>query len=96
MRKVIVLIIMNFFFLGFKINIHRTKDENALEIDFGAFDFGCEKPSLTSSIGNGMNFISKFMASKLSSGPECAKPLVDYLLSLNHRGEVSCFIWIDF
>ncbi|KAI5673924.1 hypothetical protein M9H77_14288 [Catharanthus roseus] len=64
-----------------------TKDENALEIDFGAFDFGCERPSLTSSIGNGMNFISKFMASKLSSGPECAKPLVDYLLSLNHRGE---------
>ncbi|KAK2664616.1 hypothetical protein Ddye_003190 [Dipteronia dyeriana] len=64
-----------------------AKDENALEIDFGAVDFTTPHLTLSSSIGNGMNYISKFMSSRLISSSDKAKPLVDYLLDLNHRGE---------
>ncbi|KAA8541495.1 hypothetical protein F0562_025458 [Nyssa sinensis] len=64
-----------------------AKDENALEVDFGAADLGTPHLTLSSSIGNGVNYISRFMASKLSGDCESAKPLLDYLLALNHRGE---------
>lgn len=68
--------------------IRRATDENALEIDFGAFDFSIPHLTLNSSIGNGLSYVSKFMTSKLSGVSENAKPLVDYLLALNHQGEV--------
>ncbi|KAF2290524.1 hypothetical protein GH714_014252 [Hevea brasiliensis] len=63
-----------------------AKDVNALEVDFGAFDFSVPRLTLSSSIGNGLNFVSKFVTSKLSGRLENAQPLVDYLLLLN-RGE---------
>ncbi|XP_047090368.1 sucrose synthase 7-like [Lolium rigidum] len=64
-----------------------AKDDNSLEIDFGALDLSTPHLTLPSSIGNGMQFVSKFMSSKLSDKPESMKPLLDYLLSLNYRGE---------
>ncbi|OAY60588.1 sucrose synthase 5 [Manihot esculenta] len=64
-----------------------AKDVNALEVDFGAFDFSAPRLTLSSSIGNGLNFVSKFVTSKLSGRLENAQPLVDYLLSLDHLGE---------
>ncbi|XP_034711925.1 sucrose synthase 7-like isoform X3 [Vitis riparia] len=62
-------------------------DENTLEIDFGAFDYSTPHLTLNSSIGNGLNYVSKFMTSKLSGTSENAKPLVEYLLAMNHQGE---------
>ncbi|KAL9170938.1 hypothetical protein ABFS82_04G178700 [Erythranthe guttata] len=64
-----------------------AKDENALEIDFGAFDAGTPKLSLPTSIGNGLGYISKFMTSMLGGKTESAKPLVNYLLTLERNGE---------
>ncbi|KAK6266996.1 hypothetical protein QUC31_017833 [Theobroma cacao] len=64
-----------------------SKDENALEVDFGAFDFSMPKLTMSSSIGNGLNFVSKFVTAKLSGRVENAQPLVDYLLSLEYQGE---------
>ncbi|KAG5247239.1 sucrose synthase [Salix suchowensis] len=64
-----------------------ANDANALEVDFGAFDFSVPHLTLSSSIGNGLGFVSKFVTSKLSGSLESAQPLVDYLLSLNHEGE---------
>lgn len=64
-----------------------ANDENALEIDFGAIDFSTPRLTLSSSIGNGLSYTSKFLTSKLSGSPGSAQPLVDYLLSLNHQGE---------
>ncbi|KAL2253888.1 UNVERIFIED_CONTAM: Sucrose synthase 6 [Sesamum indicum] len=64
-----------------------AKDENALEIDFGAFDVGVPRLALSSSIGNGLGYISKFMTSMLGGKTESAKPLVDYLLTLDRNGE---------
>ncbi|KAM3215520.1 hypothetical protein ACQJBY_067501 [Aegilops geniculata] len=64
-----------------------AKDENSLEVDFGALDLSTPHLTLPSSIGNGMQFVSKFMSSKLNDKPESMKPLLDYLLTLNYRGE---------
>lgn len=66
----------------------RANNENALEVDFGAMDFSTPRLTLSSSIGNGVNCMSKFMSLKLSGSSEAAKPLLDYLLALNHQGEV--------
>nr|CAD1830657.1 unnamed protein product [Ananas comosus var. bracteatus] len=64
-----------------------AKDENALEIDFGAFNLSTPLLALPSSVGNGMQFVSRFLSSKLGDKSESMKPLLDYLLALNHRGE---------
>ncbi|KAG5617692.1 hypothetical protein H5410_017516 [Solanum commersonii] len=64
-----------------------AKDDNALEVDFGAFDYSHPRLALSSSVGNGLNFVSKVMSSKLGGKPEEAQPLLDYLLALNHQGE---------
>lgn len=69
--------------------IHRANDENALEVDFGAMDFTTPHLTLSSSIGNGVNLTSKFLTSKLNGTLTSAQPLVDYLLSLYHQGDVS-------
>lgn len=69
--------------------ICRANDENALELDFRAMDFSSPRLTLSSSIGNGVNYISKFMSSKLTGNSESAKHLLDYLLALNFRGEVT-------
>ncbi|KAJ4802515.1 Sucrose synthase [Rhynchospora pubera] len=63
-----------------------AKDDNALEIDFGALDLSTPRLTLPSSVGNGLQFVSRFMSSKLE-GPDNIKPLLDYLLALNYRGE---------
>ncbi|XP_051117141.1 sucrose synthase 5-like isoform X2 [Andrographis paniculata] len=65
-----------------------ANDENALEIDFGAMDFSTPHLTLSSSIGNGVSYISKFLTTKVNkNSPESAQSLVDYLMSLNHQGE---------
>lgn len=64
-----------------------AKDENALEVDFGALDFSVPHLTLYSSIGNGVDFISKYLSSKLSGTPDSAQPLVDFLASINYQGE---------
>lgn len=69
-------------------SLDRAKDENALEVDFGAHDFAIPHLTLSSSIGNGVDFISKYLSSKLSGTPDSAQPLVDFLASLNYQGEV--------
>ena len=67
----------------------RAKDDNSLEVDFGALNLSTPHLTLPSSIGNGLQFVSKFMSSKLGDKPEISmKPLLDYLRSLNYRGEV--------
>ncbi|KAK2644875.1 hypothetical protein Ddye_020070 [Dipteronia dyeriana] len=77
-------------FLKFKETVYDenwAKDENALEVDFGAYDFSSPHLTLSSSIGNGLNFVCKFLTAKLSGRGESAQPLVDYLLSLEVQGE---------
>ncbi|KAG9442460.1 hypothetical protein H6P81_018314 [Aristolochia fimbriata] len=77
-------------FLRFKETVFDEKwanDENALEVDFGAFNFSSPLVTLPSSIGKGTEYIAKFLSSKLGNQEQGAKPLLDYLQGLNHRGE---------
>ncbi|TKY44902.1 Sucrose synthase 6 [Spatholobus suberectus] len=64
-----------------------ASDENALELDFGAIDFSTPRMVLSSSIGNGLNFTTKILTSRLSESSQSINPLLDYLLSLNYQGE---------
>lgn len=77
-------------FLKFKERVHDEKwatDENSFEADFGAFDFKIPQLTLSSSIGKGLQFVSKFLTSKLTGKLEKTQAIVDYLLTLNHQGE---------
>ncbi|XP_077220041.1 sucrose synthase 7-like isoform X2 [Tasmannia lanceolata] len=77
-------------FLKFKETIFDEKwanDENALEVDFGALDFSTPYMILPSSIGNGVQFVAKFLSSKLREDSDSMKPLLDYLQARNHQGE---------
>lgn len=69
----------------------RANDDNALEIDFEATDFTTPRMALPSSIGNGLNFLTKLMTSRLSKDSQSAKSFLEFLLALNHHGEVSIF-----
>ncbi|KAF3952971.1 hypothetical protein CMV_021532 [Castanea mollissima] len=64
-----------------------ANDQNALEVDFAALDYSMPRLTLSSSIGNGVTLVSKFITSTLSQKLENSQPLVDYLLSLNHLGD---------
>ncbi|KAL8166699.1 hypothetical protein V2J09_008198 [Rumex salicifolius] len=77
-------------FLKLKESIYNetwSKDENALEIDFGALDYSMPRLTLSSSIGNGLNYVSKHLSTRLFGEKEGSKPLVDYLQTLKHDGE---------
>ncbi|KAK2376830.1 sucrose synthase [Trifolium repens] len=77
-------------YLKFKERVYDEKwanDENAFEADFGAFDIGIPKLTLSSSIGNGLHFVSKFLTSKTTGKLAKTQAIVDYLLKLNHHGE---------
>jgi sucrose synthase len=67
----------------------RANDENAFEADFRVFDIGIPKLTLSSSIGNGLHFVSKFLTSRTAGKLAKTQAIVDYLLKLNHHGEVS-------
>lgn len=69
----------------------RANNENALEADFGAFDFPIPNLTLPTSIGNGLHFVSKFLTSRFSGKLAKTQPIYDYLLSLNHQGEVNTY-----
>lgn len=66
----------------------RANDENALELDFGTFDFSTPHMALPQSIGNGVQFVAKFLSSQLRKDSQSMKPLLDYLIALQHQGEV--------
>lgn len=74
-------------YLKFKETIYDekwAKDENALEVDFGAFDHSTPHLTLPSSIGKGLPFVARFLSSRLHENSESMKPLLDYLLALKH------------
>ncbi|XXG39245.1 hypothetical protein AAC387_Pa01g0255 [Persea americana] len=64
-----------------------AKDENALEVDFGAFDASTPQIVLPQSMGNGAQFVARFLSSQLRKDSASMKPLLDYLIALNHQGE---------
>ncbi|KAK9117991.1 hypothetical protein Scep_016084 [Stephania cephalantha] len=68
-------------------DVQWATNDNAFEVDFGAMDYSMPSLTLSSSIGGGLNYVTKFISSKTTGASENAKPLLDFLLSLNHQGE---------
>ncbi|CAN6464105.1 unnamed protein product [Victoria cruziana] len=64
-----------------------AKDDNSLELDFGAFDSSLPQLSLPSSIGNGAQFISRYLSSKLTKDSSTSRQLLEFLRSYQYRGE---------
>ncbi|RAL43590.1 hypothetical protein DM860_017333 [Cuscuta australis] len=62
-----------------------ARDSNALEIDFEAVESSVPRLRLTSSIGNGLKSVTKFLSTKLSGSSETAQALVEYLLSMKRQ-----------
>lgn len=51
--------------------------------------------ALSSSIGNGLDYTNRILSSRLSESSHYENPLLNYLLSLNHQGEVTKTITVS-
>jgi len=67
-----------------------------LELDFEPFNASFPRPSLSKSIGNGVQFLNRHLSSKLFHDKESMYPLLNFLRAHNYKGMVSehfiCFL----
>ncbi|KAH6798570.1 sucrose synthase 4 [Perilla frutescens var. frutescens] len=65
-----------------------SSDSNfVLELDFEPFTASCPKPTLTKSIGNGVEFINKHLSAKMFHDRESMTPLLDFLRTHSYKGK---------
>ncbi|GLJ52644.1 hypothetical protein SUGI_1120470 [Cryptomeria japonica] len=62
-----------------------SKDDYALELDFEPFNASFPRMTRPSSIGDGINFLSKNLSSRLFHDGESMQPLLDFLQMCKHR-----------
>jgi sucrose synthase len=60
-----------------------------LELDFEPFNASFPRPSMSKSIGNGVQFLNRHLSSKLFQDKESLYPLLNFLKAHNHKGTVS-------
>ncbi|VAH90873.1 unnamed protein product [Triticum turgidum subsp. durum] len=65
------------------------KDPYVLELDFEPFTALIPRPSRSSSIGNGVQFLNRHLSSILFRNRDCLEPLLDFLREHRHKGHVS-------
>ncbi|XP_022730909.1 sucrose synthase-like isoform X2 [Durio zibethinus] len=63
--------------------------EFTLELDFGAFNNSIPRPSLSKSIGNGMEFLNRHLSAKLFQDKENLNLLLEFLQIHCQKGKVS-------
>ena len=66
-----------------------SPDAFTLELDFEPFNASFPKPSLSKSIGNGVQFLNRHLSSKLFQDKESLTPLLNFLRAHNYKGTVS-------
>lgn len=59
-----------------------------LELDFEPFTALIPRPSRSSSIGNGVQFLNRHLSSILFRNRDCLEPLLDFLREHRHKGHV--------
>lgn len=59
-----------------------------LELDFEPFNASFPRPSLSKSIGNGVQFLNRHLSSKLFHDKESMQPLLDFLRAHSYKGTV--------
>jgi len=60
-----------------------------LELDFEPFNASFPRPSMSKSIGNGVQFLNRHLSSKLFQDKESLYPLLNFLKAHNYKGTVS-------
>ncbi|KAG6590059.1 Sucrose synthase, partial [Cucurbita argyrosperma subsp. sororia] len=58
-----------------------------LELDFEPFTASFPRPTLSKSIGNGVEFLNRHLSAKLFHGKESLQPLLDFLRVHCHKGK---------
>ncbi|GAB2291582.1 SAGA histone acetylase and TREX-2 complexes component [Dionaea muscipula] len=58
-----------------------------LELDFEPFTASFPKPTLSKSIGNGVDFLNRHLSAKLFHGKDSMHPLLDFLRQHHYKGE---------
>jgi sucrose synthase len=66
--------------------VEEVPDAFTLELDFEPFNASFPKPSLSKSIGNGVQFLNRHLSSKLFQDKESLTPLLNFLRAHNYKG----------
>jgi len=75
-------------YLQFKEQLVEGSSNNnfVLELDFEPFNASFPRPSLSKSIGNGVQFLNRHLSSKLFHDKESMYPLLNFLRAHNYKG----------
>ncbi|KAL2540478.1 Sucrose synthase 3 [Abeliophyllum distichum] len=63
-------------------------DPYVLELDFEPFNATFPRPTRSSSIGNGVQFLNRHLSSNMFRNKESLEPLLDFLRAHKHKGHV--------
>ncbi|KAJ8444014.1 hypothetical protein Cgig2_020860 [Carnegiea gigantea] len=63
-------------------------DHYVLELDFEPFNESVPRPTRSSSIGNGVQFLNRHLSSIMFRNKDCLEPLLDFLRVHRHKGTV--------
>ncbi|XP_022891567.1 sucrose synthase 2-like [Olea europaea var. sylvestris] len=66
----------------------RNDDPYVLELDFEPFNATFPRPTRSSSIGNGVQFLNRHLSSIMFRNKESLEPLLDFLRAHKHKGHV--------
>ncbi|KAK4787988.1 hypothetical protein SAY86_019307 [Trapa natans] len=63
-----------------------TENGLVLELDFEPFNATFPRPSRSSSIGNGVQFLNRHLSSVMFRNKDCLEPLLDFLRAYKYKG----------
>lgn len=66
----------------------RSNENFVLELDFAPFTASFPRPTLTKSIGNGVEFLNRHLSAKMFHGKDSMHPLLEFLRLHNYNGKV--------
>lgn len=70
----------------------RADDHYVLELDFEPFNESLPRPTRSSSIGNGVQFLNRHLSSIMFRNKDCLEPLLNFLRVHKHKGVVSYIV----
>lgn len=73
----------------------RSNGNFVLELDFEPFTASFPKPTLTKSIGNGVEFLNRHLSAKMFHDKESMTPLLDFLRMHHYKGKVKMIPYSD-
>jgi len=73
----------------FVIFLNRSNDPYVLELDFEPFNAAFPRPTRSSSIGNGVQYLNRHLSSNMFRNKDTLEPLLDFLRVHKYKGHVS-------